>query len=189
MTDLWLTSDTHFLHRRMVGPGGFRPQFDTIEEHDEHHIEQWNKVVKTWDIVWHEGDVGVGSATAILNIVAHRLNGVKHLITGNHDQVWPGNRHGHTHQGGWRSAFASIQQYSRRRIAGTDVLMSHFPYRGDHTQPDRYVEYRLQDTGMWLLHGHTHGMWRVNGRQIDVGVDVWDRPVNLDEIAQIIKAG
>lgn len=42
---------------------------------------------------------------------------------------------------------------------------------------------------MWLLHGHVHDQWQVNGRQINVGVDVWDyRPVEVGRLAELIAA-
>lgn len=42
MKDLFLTSDTHFNHSRILQ---FRPQFSSVEEMNEIMIERWNKVV------------------------------------------------------------------------------------------------------------------------------------------------
>jgi calcineurin-like phosphoesterase family protein len=34
-----------------------------------------------------------------------------------------------------------------------------------------------------LVHGHVHGSWQVSGRQVNVGVDVWDwRPITDDQV-------
>lgn len=65
---------------------------------------------------------------------------------------------------------------------------SHYPYAGDSQDgPDRYTERRPADEGGWLLHGHVHHQWRVNGRQINVGVDVWDfAPVSAETLLGII---
>lgn len=55
---------------------------------------------------------------------------------------------------------------------------------------DRYREERPADEGRWLLHGHVHERWRQRGRQINVGVDVWDyAPVSLEAIEGVIRAG
>lgn len=68
--------------------------------------------------------------------------------------------------------------------------MEAFPYSGDHTEEDRFEKYRPIDEGLWLLHGHVHCAWSVNGRQINVGVDVRDfTPISILEIKKIILQG
>lgn len=187
MTEIWFTADSHFGHKAMAAEGkGWRP-FETVEEHDEHLIQEWNKIVRAGDQVWHLGDVGMGPEAGILEKVS-RLNGHKHLITGNHDDVWPGHKDSHRHQRTWLEVFESVQAYARRRIDGQDVLLSHFPYGGDHTEDERYTTYRLKDTGLWLIHGHVHDAWKVKDRQINVGVDMWDwRPVSINQLTTIIR--
>jgi calcineurin-like phosphoesterase family protein len=187
MGEVWFTADTHFSHRAMARDGkGWRP-FDTVTEHDEYLIEQWNKTVRPDDQVWHLGDVGLGSEHYVLDCVL-RLNGTKHLIAGNHDPVWPGHRHSYKSQRDWLEVFSSVQAFARRRLAkGEDVLLSHFPYTGDHHAEERYSEYRLHDTGLPLLHGHVHREWSVRGRQINVGVDVHEwRPITLGEVRALV---
>lgn len=183
MTGVWFTADTHFNHRSMI-TNGWRPYFSSVEEMNEHIITKWNRVVGKRDTVWHLGDWGMGAVDVHLEILK-RLNGTVHLIAGNHDQVWSGHRDSYRFQQRWMEAgFASVQSFARRKINGVQVLLSHFPYAGDHTTTERYAEYRLQDTGMPLIHGHVHDTWRVNGRQFNVGVDVNKfRPVHMEEIA------
>lgn len=168
---------------------GWRP-FDTVEEHDEYLIKQWNMAVSPRDHVWHLGDVGMGSEEDTLAIV-RRLNGRKHLIAGNHDPVWPGHRSSHEHQRRWLEPglFESVQLAARRRIGtGESFMIAHLPYEGDHYGQDRYNQFRLRDEGLWVVHGHVHGTWRVRGRQLNVGVDVWDwRPVSINEIVDIMR--
>lgn len=187
MSDVWFTADTHFGHEAMAATGkGWRP-FATVEEHDAHLIQEWNALVKPTDQVWHLGDVGMGDERDVLDVIG-KLNGAKHLITGNHDPVWPGHRNSHKHQELWMGFFDSVQTFARRRIGrGAEFLLSHFPYDGDHVGAERYTPYRLRDAGLWLLHGHVHDEWARRGRQVNVGVDVryW-RPVNLDEVRAII---
>lgn len=87
MSNIFLTSDTHFGHvgvTKFLAPNGvdkLRP-WDTIEEMDEALIENWNKVVRPQDKVYHLGDVVINRRA--LPTLA-RLNGTKILIKGNHD--------------------------------------------------------------------------------------------------------
>jgi calcineurin-like phosphoesterase family protein len=182
MARTWFTADTHFRHPRVAAHRGF----DTADEHDAELVRRWNATVAPNDQVWHQGDVGMGNEAAILARVA-QLHGVVHLIGGNHDAVWSGHRHAHTRLAAWLQTFTTVQAFARRRMHGNDVLLSHFPYRGDHTEHERYAEYRLQDTGKVLLHGHVHDAWRIRDNQINVGVDVWGlRPVSIDTITEIV---
>lgn len=181
MGDLWFTSDTHFRHTKVAEIRGI----GTVEEHDEMIIESWNSVVKPGDVVWHLGDVGMGSSSKIFPLV-DQLAGVKHLVTGNHDGCWPGHRDSHKQQRAWLEHFASVQAFAKRKVNDRVVLLSHFPYHGDHTDEDRFSEFRLRDAGKMysLLHGHTHSKERFTfPRQIHVGWDAWGRPVNVSEIA------
>ncbi|HET6504267.1 MAG TPA: metallophosphoesterase family protein [Amycolatopsis sp.] len=181
---VWFTADTHFDHQLVAGLRGF----DSPGEHDAYVVEQWNAVVGPRDQVWHLGDVGMGSLARFAETL-RRLHGEIHLITGNHDAPWPGLRQAHKHQRAWLEHFTTVQAYARRRIAGRNVLLCHFPYEGDHSEEDRAAQYRLPDHGLWLLHGHVHGAWRIRGRQLNVGLDVNAmRPVHLDAIAADLAA-
>ncbi len=185
MAEVWFTADTHFGHRMLVEKG-WRP-FASVPEMNNHLITAWNERVKVGDTVWHLGDWGMGPARDHLTFLNY-LHGHVHLIAGNHDQPWPGNRDAHKHQATWLAAgFASVQAFARRRINGRDVMLSHLPYEGDHVAEDRAVQYRLRDTGLPLLHGHVHGEWTERGRQINVGVDVrrW-APISLGEVAALL---
>lgn len=188
MGDVWFTSDTHFCHRRVAELRGFA----TVEEHDETLIGLWNAKVKPGAQVWHLGDVGGGPSgaerTASVLDRVRRLNGVIHLIAGNHDPVHPMHRDSHKHIVDWMQVFETVQAFARRRVEGGEVLLSHLPFSGDHTPIDRHTQYRLRDEGLPLLHGHVHDLWKVRGNQVNVGVDVWGfAPVHLDEVAPLLK--
>lgn len=186
MTGTWFTSDTHFLHRLVAELRGFA----TPEEHDEAVIGRWNAVVRPGDLVWHLGDAGLGNEARVLALAA-RLNGVKHLIAGNHDPCWPGHRDSRRHQRRWLGVFESVQAYARIRIEGRPVLLSHLPYAGGggHTDEERYPQFRLPDLGGWLIHGHTHQPDRIDGRRsLHCGLDAWGlRPAGEGEIAALIR--
>ncbi|MGE0881173.1 MAG: metallophosphoesterase family protein [Acidimicrobiia bacterium] len=183
------TADLHFGHANILGYCD-RPFADLAAMH-EGLIERWNDAVGADDEVWVLGDVAMGRFDESIALVK-RLRGRKVLVAGNHDRCWAG--HGDRAVGYgdvYRAAgFERIVQTATKiDVAGTSVVVSHFPYRGDTQPVDRYVEHRADDTGLVILHGHVHGNWQVNGRQINVGVDVRDyAPVSEDMLAREIAA-
>ncbi|RZL76215.1 MAG: metallophosphatase [Rhodococcus sp. (in: high G+C Gram-positive bacteria)] len=194
---VWFTSDLHLRHARLVEIRGFDTEIDA---HDESILDAMGTAVACGDQLWVLGDVTVGGRAAEdwalreLGEFAQKRNVELHLIPGNHDSCHPmANRNSHVRQRAFLDTFASVQLFARRKIAGRTVLLSHFPYTGDHTAEDRGVQYRLQDEGDWLLHGHTHQSGvldpSVHPRQIHVGWDSWRRPVHVDEVAEIIESG
>lgn len=82
---------------------------------------------------------------------------------------------------------------------GPTVQLSHFPYQGesDGGRADRFAASRPKpwrpgpkEPYPWLLHGHVHEAWCVEGEMINVGVDVWDfRPVEDEVIRALIEGG
>lgn len=183
MTDVWFTADTHFNHRAMVEKK-WRP-FESVADMNETLVERWNQYVGKRDTVWHLGDVGMGSTPPTLELIRTRLKGTKHLIAGNHDKVWSGHRDAARFFPQWLESFQSIQPYSRRLVAGRQVILCHFPYVGDHTNTDRFAQWRLPNLGLPLLHGHVHTEWKTLGNMLNVGVDQWSwRPVSLDEVTE-----
>ena len=183
---VWYSSDSHFRHKMVAGLRGF----DSIDEHDQVLVDNWNAVVKPDDFVWHLGDVGLGNELGVLACASH-LNGRKHLITGNHDPCWPGHRDSRKRQRLWLDYFESVQAYAKTRIEGRTVLLSHLPYlgAGDHTAEERHSLFRLSDQGEWLVHGHLHSPERLTGpRSVHVGLDAWGlHPVAEGAIAALIR--
>lgn len=186
---VWFTADLHVGHQRVVELRGFA---DTVE-HDLRIAANWIKTVDVDDQVWVLGDLALSQWTRALAMV-RSLPGDKHLILGNHDRGHPMHRDGHKHQGPYLETFTSVQTMARRRIPGTrdSMMLSHFPYSGDHTEGERYTQYRLRDEGLPLLHGHTHMRGKVtrselNTPQIHVGLDAWDlTPVSLEEVVALL---
>ncbi len=83
--ETYFISDTHFGHSNILkftdGCKPLRP-FASAEEMDEVLVKNWNAVVRPKDIVYHLGDVVINRRC--LPTVG-RLNGIKHLVMGNHD--------------------------------------------------------------------------------------------------------
>lgn len=188
--EVWFTSDTHFGHDAIIKYCD-RP-FQDVAHMNDALIDWWNDVVNPNDIVWHLGDVGMGPLNRFIGCL-NRLNGEKHLITGNHDEVFPGHRDSYKRQRLWFRQFESVQTFARRTIKGRTVLLSHFPYREDTNMDGRFLQYRLPNLGHALLHGHTHStsQWvqaeSYGNKCIHVGVDAWYyRPVHIDEIGELL---
>lgn len=74
---IYLTSDTHFCHNKdfLYEPRGFQ----SIEEHDEAIVKNWNSIVTPDDEVYHLGDVMLNDNTKGLGYLK-QLNGKIHII-------------------------------------------------------------------------------------------------------------
>lgn len=187
MSTVFYTSDLHIGHEKVAAIRaeryGFSPESTDpderealcVEWHDRILAENWDGRITDDDTVIVLGDISVGGSAhqrAALEWVSKRP-GVKHLIAGNHDGVHPSHRDAHKWFAAYADVFVSVFPFSRRKIAGREVLLSHYPYSGDHISHDRDVQYRLPDMGLPVLHGHTHSPERGDAHQIHIGVDAW----------------
>ena len=84
-TKIWVTSDTHFCHRRILIYEAENRPFKNLNEMNEALIQRWNEKVGEKDLVLHLGDFSFGNKNRIKDIVA-RLNGRIWLLMGNHDR-------------------------------------------------------------------------------------------------------
>jgi calcineurin-like phosphoesterase family protein len=189
----WLTADLHLGHANIIEYCD-RP-FSEVDSMNEAIVERWNETVAAEDRVLVLGDVAMGRIDDTLKI-ARRLNGVKVLLTGNHDRCasflhkntaeWTRR---YLEEGGFAEVHQGIMRVDldeRHR----KVLSCHFPYHGDSTHELRYAAQRPPDHGEWILHGHVHDTWRQAGRQINVGLDAWGgRLATADELVALIEAG
>lgn len=191
LMDRWYTSDHHFGHSNIIRYCG-RPFVD-VDEMDKEMVARWNDVVSDEDEVWILGDLVMGRKDQGLASHVARLRGHKILVPGNHDRCWQGHK---DHR--WERAdyyriggiAKIIDNPEPHAIAGQAVLLSHFPYKLDARHDMKYTQWRPQDDGGWLIHGHVHENWRQQNRQINVGVDAWNfAPVSEKTIAELIKRG
>lgn len=79
--NIWVISDTHWGHENIIKFCN-RP-FSNLTEMNEAMVENWNRVVKPQDKVYHLGDVYFGKRG---QGYLKRLNGHKRLVIGNHDE-------------------------------------------------------------------------------------------------------
>ena len=128
--------------------------FDSIEELDELMIENWNKLVKPTDKVYHLGDVFYKSGNS--DEIAKRLNGEKVLVRGNHDR---------------REAQWYLKYFKDVRATfhiDGNYLLGHFPIHPD--SKGRFIR---------QLHGHIHAqtvmkqVWYPTGNGVEP--DPWYR--------------
>lgn len=148
---IWTLSDAHLLHLLVCTMRGY-----TIEEFTKIFVEDWFSKVSPKDQVWLLGDLTGGGYVDEMLAIIQALPGEKHLIIGNHDGCFPGHRDSHRRLQKYYAVFTSVQLHARRSINGTRVMVSHFPYSGDHTEGERYNQWRLPDYGLPIIHGHTH---------------------------------
>lgn len=83
MSRVFVTSDSHFFHHRILEFEKEARPFSSVEEMNEVLVDRWNSVVGKRDLVWHLGDVCFGRLENLW--ILDRLNGQKKLILGNHD--------------------------------------------------------------------------------------------------------
>lgn len=188
-SETWFTADLHIGHKLVADKRGYPDP----AAHDETLALHWDATVAPADAVWVLGDIsggGRGSQQRALDWLAARP-GIKHLVAGNHDGVHPMNPDAHKMMPDYLGVFASVQQSARRRLAGRELLMSHFPYlesRGGDDTHSRFEQWRLPDLGSWLVHGHLHSGRQLAGHCIHVGLDAWGlAPVSINKIAVLIN--
>jgi len=153
---IFIISDTHFGHKKIVGYEPHTRPFNSIEEHDEHLVTLWNSAVKPKDTVWHLGDVLFGRAAFA---TLKRLNGVKKLVMGNHD----------------RYPSALYLEHFNVILGAAEVhncVLTHIPVSAAQ-------KYRFRGN----IHGHMHTLtlpdpWYVNVSAEQTGL----RPILLDEV-------
>jgi calcineurin-like phosphoesterase family protein len=158
---VFFTSDTHFGHGGALGL--YHRPFPSVAAMNEGLVERWNETVGPDDVVWHLGDFAIRQRQPVVAELLGRLQGHKHLVTGNNDPPAT------MELDGWES----VQPYAEITADGVSLVLCHYPFRS----------WRGMGKGWLNLHGHSHGRLKPQPRQFDVGVDVWEfRPVTLDEI-------
>lgn len=160
------TADPHYFHKNIIKYCN-RP-FHDVPHMNHIMIERHNKVVGKDDDIYFLGDVAFCSKH-LLKEVLSQLNGKKHLIRGNHDELNP--------QEYIEIGFESVAPIMTLKLEEVGaVCLAHDP---SHSIMVREVP--------WLV-GHLHDMFKQFGNCINVGVDVWDfYPVSEAQIVDKIK--
>jgi calcineurin-like phosphoesterase family protein len=171
---IFFTSDTHYFHKNIIKYSN-RP-FKHVDEMNETLITNWNSVVSDKDIIYHLGDFGFAPESSLAN-VSRRLNGEKHIILGNHDDIQKLKQSGH-----WRS----ISYYKELRVPDPDtktgrqsIVLCHYSFR----------VWNKSHHGAWNLYGHSHGTLYndPNMLSMDVGVDPCNYiPISYEQVKALM---
>ena len=165
---IWLVSDTHFHHGRLVrlSPNRF-PEcrtYDTVAEMDADIVNKWVGTVHPEDTVIFLGDFMMHVRKAEYAEEFFRIYGAlpgkKVYILGNHDDKLAETVHG----------IELMNSYDFTR-GGKVFHCRHYPFSGS--------EMRTGDT---YIHGHTHSTVRYELGQNNVSWEAWYRPAALSEM-------
>lgn len=155
------TSDHHAGHTNILHLGDGR-DFKSISHMHAEIINRHNSVVGFDDDVYFLGDIAMGTLEDSLKIFSGMM-GNKFLIPGNHEKIFSGTNSKtriQTYTPVYEDAgFTVLPENTSVVIDGQEVLLSHFPYSEklfNKTQTDKFAKNRPVDTGLPLIHGHTH---------------------------------
>lgn len=177
--NIFFTSDTHFGHNNIIRYCN-RP-FNTVSEHDEVLINNWNKTVGANDTVFHLGDFAFCGSDKMSEILS-RLNGHIILIKGNHDHF----------QNSILSKFEECYSQLHIEIGKKSVYLNHYPFL---TYSGMY-----RNNAVIQLYGHVHsGPLSTSGKdlsklsitspyQLEVGVDNFNyTPISWKQVKDAIQ--
>lgn len=162
---MFLTSDHHFFHwniLKFTGDDGerIRPTLpeDDLEAMHECMIEKWNSVVGPNDKVYHLGDIIMSTARRSFDQIMPRLNGVKILIKGNHDNA---------KLSVYADYFKDVRGEHHLKTKDKDmILMTHRPiFLGEH---------HFRKKSVFNVHGHIHQNVLQDPRYVNICVEHWD---------------
>lgn len=179
---IYLTSDCHFGHKRILEYEKDTRPFETVEEHDEALIRNWNSVVDEDDIVYVVGDFIMGSADNVHRIVP-QLNGFIVLVRGNHDT--------NSKVDIYKEYGIGVVNYRVLRHRGVWFILAHYPIDGiedahEELEAEKAVlQYELIPDPKVYCYGHVHHnapVGYVNGIY-HVGVDTNNlTPISIEKI-------
>lgn len=183
---IWFSSDRHFDHKNIIkycqrpfAVDRMNPTQEEAKAMSEFLIAEHNKLVKPDDTYFDMGDVAYCTTYDRALECWRRLNGKKHLITGNHDQLMAEVHANHPElfAGYYALPDPSVKCIVEKQIEGQIIIMSHYALR----------EWHHDLRGTWHLFGHTHAFLPPFGKSMDVGVDAMNyRPVSFDEIKEFM---
>lgn len=168
--NIFFCSDHHFYHKNIIKftkpDGTLIRQFSDLDHMHEHFIAQHNSVVKPNDVVYFLGDVVLERKDASKLGILHRLNGRKHLVRGNHDELDT-------------IYYLDYFEDVHSLVAKYGVIMSHVPIH-----PGSIERWNCN------LHGHLHykrvldSSGHPDPRYINVSMEQLDnyKPISLDEL-------
>jgi calcineurin-like phosphoesterase family protein len=179
----WFTSDTHFGHRNVIKycnrpyskpilDSQNRPVLDDkgqpkvfldVARMDEDMIRYWNERVDPDDDVYHAGDFAMAHGAEEKYL--ERLNGRKHFVWGNHDNV----------EIRLSSLWQSSEPYMEIRLDGKMICIFHYAS----------MVWNKSHHGSIMLYGHSHGSLKEAecDQRTDIGADCWGlKPASWEDV-------
>lgn len=160
---LFVTSDLHLFHRNIIRLCD-RPYRDLEHMHPAMR-EAWNKVVQPSDTVYVLGDLCMSARTDAVTAAVNALNGYKYLVPGNHDKKVLNKVVRFLKNAEVTDSIIEITS------GDTRYVMCHYPIE----------TWNRRHHGAIHLHGHSHGRGTFVHNRVDVGWDVFGKPMPIKE--------
>lgn len=166
---VYFIADMHFGHQNSLTFDNRK--FKTIEEHDNTLIENWNNAVGIDDEIFILGDISWYNVTKTIEIVKS-LNGIKHLIAGNHDKKLLKSRE-------LQSLFVEITDYKELSLSdGKGIVLCHYPIPC----------FKNHYYGWYHLYGHVHNSfeWNMMERVKYEMAELYDKPCLMFNVGAML---
>lgn len=190
-TEIWFTGCTHIFHNRefIWQKRGYK----SIEDHAKAVQEKINSLVQPHHILFHLGDGFLNSTPQkakewLVGLNVHRI----YYVTGNHESATGQLYRAAKQDKGIAEGYEVYPlDYLNLTFVGPQVLvavknrfmtLTHFPM----------AVWDSSHHGAWNIHSHNHGSYPESlpehreFKRLDVGWDVFHRPVSLLEIDEIM---
>lgn len=166
---IYFWADTHFNHSKIIE---FTTRDDlSVEGMNERLIASWNTIGK-YDKIWFLGDFGFhrhAEEGYALEDIFSRLNGIKCLVVGNHDEKNPAVL---------KLPWSRIEKLHTVKWEGMRAEICHYPLE----------TWKRATHGALMLHGHSHGtLQRKLPHRFDVGADCFPNPMALEVLWERAK--
>ena len=170
---IFFTSDVHDFHKNICkgvstwsDKSGCR-DFSSLDKMNEALVTSINSNVSSSDTLYHLGDWSFGSKHNVAKF-RHQINCEDiRLIRGNHDKYIDE----------YASLFTWIKSYHEFSYNKIMFCLFHYSMR----------VWNNSHHGSIHLYGHSHGTLPGIGRSLDVGWDVFKRPISIDEVISLMS--
>lgn len=176
---IWFTSDLHLFHNKefIYSDRGY----GNIDDHNAAVVANINSLVKPEDDLYILGDLFLNSTDDGINLLK-KLNGIKHIILGNHDTDTKVTLLEHNRQ---ECKIGELVFATRIKYKKYYFYLSHYPtITHDFDSTDILTKCVIN------LYGHTHQkekFYNNNPCMYNVGLDAQEMyPVSIDKIIEDI---
>jgi calcineurin-like phosphoesterase family protein len=163
---IYFTADHHDDHDEIIQMCN-RPFYSRKHMRKE-MIKRHNEKVTESDTVYFIGDVSFSRDKEPIRRFIEKLNGIKHLILGNHDSLKP-------------------FDYVELGFTTVHTALEISTFLGDFVLVHDPAISQIDRDRMFLC-GHIHDLFIKQKNCINIGVDVWDfYPVSLQQIKELME--